>query len=281
MHGFKNHLQKQTQVAKCKEVLESWVLDAAKPLRDQVNVRVFVFDGAHILHHGHVALSEAATELSERLEATRKEPSSPLFRPGEDGSSKAQLPSSLSSSSFHSSSRAAVFVAHGIGAWIVKELLNLLSSKGEKHIDPTGIIFLDVPNTLIHQATPDLRADYFLLEYLRELSRVFKLNAQEARIRNLRGKLSEVDNAFQKLTDSRYGECESINEDDMDGDTFNMKIWCENVWMSTPSSKKVKLLIFVLSFRAPLCSLFPGLTWHGDILPTDGQLILMWQAVKG
>ncbi|KAI1765074.1 hypothetical protein GGR53DRAFT_530020 [Hypoxylon sp. FL1150] len=249
VHGFKGHSDKPTQVTKCRELLESWVLDAAKPIRAQVNIRIFVFDGAHILHHGHVALSEAAAELSERLEATRRGYSSPVFCPRvEDGNSEAEILSS-SSSVRSLSSRASVFIAHGIGTWIVKELLNLLNSKGGTHIDPTGLIFLDVPNTLVHQASPDLRADYFLLEYLRELSRVFKLNAQDARIRNLRAKLSEVDHAFQKLTESRYGECESIEESEADDCTFNMKMWCEDVWMSTPASNK--------TFLQYMGSLFP------------------------
>ncbi|KAI4862587.1 hypothetical protein F4820DRAFT_460149 [Hypoxylon rubiginosum] len=166
VHGFKNPLEKRTQAAKCRKVLESWILDAAKPIRDRVNVRLFVFDSAHILHHGHHALSEAVTELSKRLEATSKEPSSPLSQRTEEESLEA-------SSSSSSPSRAAVFVAHGIGAWI---------------------------------SPLDLRADYFLLEYLRELSRIFRLDGEEARIRNLRDKLLDVDHAFRKLTDARYGE---------------------------------------------------------------------------
>lgn len=223
-------------------MLESWILDAAKPIRDRVNVRLFVFDSAHILHHGHHALSEAVTELSKRLEATSKEPSSPLSQRTEEESLEA-------SSSSSSPSRAAVFVAHGIGAWIVKDLLHLLS-KGQNQIDPTGLIFLDVPNDLLHQSPLDLRADYFLLEYLRELSRIFRLDGEEARIRNLRDKLLDVDHAFRKLTDARYGECESIDESDVESCTFSMKMWCENVWMSpqpTSESKKVSLLEFCRS----------------------------------
>ncbi|XXH05433.1 hypothetical protein Hte_011860 [Hypoxylon texense] len=229
VHGFKNPLEKRTQAAKCRRVLESWILDAAKPIRNLVNVRIFVFDSAHILHHGHVALLETVTELSKRLEATTKEPTSPLSQRTEN------FPEAVFSSS--SPSRAAVFVAHGIGAWVVKALLHVLS-KSQTQIDPTGLIFLDVPNDLLRQSPLDLRADHFLLEYLRELSKIFKLDGDESRIRNLRDKLSEVDHAFRKLTDSRYGECESIDDSDVQSCTFNMKMWCENVWMSPQESKK-------------------------------------------
>ncbi|KAI1774537.1 hypothetical protein F4818DRAFT_452084 [Hypoxylon cercidicola] len=223
VHGFQNPLEKRTQAAKCRQVLESCVLDAARPIRDRVNIRIFVFDGAHILHHGNVALSEAVTDLTTRLEATSKEPSSPLFHRTEEGSLETSSPSSPS--------RAAVFVAHGIGAWIVKDLLHLLN-KGQTQIDPTGLIFLDVPNTLLQQTPLDLLADYFLLEYLHLLSTIFKLDGEEARIRDLRDKLLEVDHAFRKMTDARYGECESIDERDVDNCTFSMKMWCEDVWMS-------------------------------------------------
>ncbi|OTA60687.1 hypothetical protein K449DRAFT_435081 [Hypoxylon sp. EC38] len=166
LHSFKNNLGKREQATKCREVLKSQVLNLAKPIQDLVNVRVFVFDSAHILHHRHVALSEAVTELSKRIEATSKEPSSPLFRQeGEDGGFD---PGSLSSS------QAAVFVAHGLGTSL------------------------------------DLRIGHFLLEYFRELSTLFRRHGEDA-------KLSEINVVFRRLTDSRYGKCEAINEGDVGG----------------------------------------------------------------
>ncbi|KAI0178981.1 hypothetical protein GGR52DRAFT_283820 [Hypoxylon sp. FL1284] len=225
VHGFKIPPEKRTKAARCREALESWVLDAAEPMKTQVNVRVFVYDSAHIFHHGHIAFSEVVANLSKRLEATCAEPFSPLSR--QRGAN-----SPTASSSTCSPSRAAIFIAHGIGAWVVKSLLG----RSTNQIDPTGLIFLDVLDTPPHQTPLDLPAENFLVEYLRKVSTVFKLHGEEVRIIGLRDKLLEVDHAFQRLADTRYGPCTSINEADTGRCTYSMKMWCENVWMSARST---------------------------------------------
>ncbi|KAI1459932.1 hypothetical protein F4805DRAFT_455318 [Annulohypoxylon moriforme] len=161
VHGFKSCLGSKSRSVECRRILESWVLDEIKSINNRVNVRTFSFDSEHILHNGRSALHEYALELSNSLEAT-SDSSSPLF-------------CSLANGDRGRSSRAAIFVAHGIGMWVVKELLTIIRTQ-ENRIDPTGLFFFDIPEALVApNPIVNISSRPVISQYLHEFSKIFKM----------------------------------------------------------------------------------------------------------
>ena len=96
-----------TAVVECQRILKDWVSSEIATIGDIVNVRMFSFDSEHVLHNGRSALHQAALELYGRFALT-EDPTSPLF-------------CSVTNEDDHRSSGAAIFIAHGMGVWLVKE----------------------------------------------------------------------------------------------------------------------------------------------------------------
>ncbi|KAI2783804.1 hypothetical protein F4815DRAFT_442059 [Daldinia loculata] len=218
VHGFKTRSDDQKRLAKFKNLLENWVTVATNPIRNHVNVRTFAFDGAYVLHNGRHGLSETTIELSQKFAVTSEDSSSPLFHPGATEDSRDRVP------------RAAVFVAHGLGTWVVKDFL-VLFREASNRIDPTGLIFLDAPEMPPNMTPVDVRSESAVSQYLYELTEVYKLQALPIKIHELQEKLRVIDMNFRLLTNSRYGVCEEIKDAYGDRDVYTMKMWCDNVWM--------------------------------------------------
>ncbi|KAI1137273.1 hypothetical protein F5Y05DRAFT_419720 [Hypoxylon sp. FL0543] len=227
VHGFNS---KGKRCAECRRLLKSWVIQATEPIRDWVNVRIFPFDGAHILHTGHSELLNTTEKLSGRLLATGKDPSSPLF-------------CSVGDKDRIRSSRAVVFVAHGMGAWVVKEFLNLHNRK-HKPIDPTGLLFFDTPESTGPLKSNEVPPESILLQYLTEFSNVFKLKPDRKRLLSLQSELHKTNVEFRELVLARYGKSVEVKEDNVERFTYTLNLWTDNIWMSsTPLLKFSKINI--------------------------------------
>ncbi|KAI1475423.1 hypothetical protein F4774DRAFT_413844 [Daldinia eschscholtzii] len=234
VHGFKLHSDDPKHLYKFKNILENWIKIATDPIRDRVNVRTFAFDGDHVLHNGKNGLSDATIELSKKFAATSEDPSSPLFRPRVDDKA----------------SRAAVFIAHGLGTWVVKDFL-VLFRKASNRVDPTGLVFLDALETPPDMTPVDVRSSSAVSRYLFELADIYKTQAM-LKINELQEKLRIIDMNFRLLTNSRYGVCKEAKDMNEDRNLYTMKMWCNNVWMSsnprlTIESSMVKS--FIRGFR--------------------------------
>ncbi|OTB05720.1 hypothetical protein M426DRAFT_260201 [Hypoxylon sp. CI-4A] len=208
---------------RCQQLLETWVRATTSSIRDWANVRTFSFDGAQLVQNGAFGLSQATIELSRRLTATAEDPSSPLFYVDGDQSRRRQA------------SRAIVFIAHGFGTWVVKDLLALRST-ADNRIDPSGLVFLDVPDSLDTPTPVHVPREYDIQRYFREFSEVFKLNFAQLSRSDLLHKLWKVDTSFHALVGDQYGKCEEIEEEDGENYTYTMKVWCDSIWMSTWTS---------------------------------------------
>ncbi|KAI0149699.1 hypothetical protein F4776DRAFT_659599 [Hypoxylon sp. NC0597] len=215
VHGFNS---KGTRPAKCRRLLKSWITLATEPIRDWVNVRIFPFDGLHILHTGPPELSKVTQILSDRLKATSKDPSSPLFR-------------SVRNEDHNRSSRAAIFIAHGMGSWIVKDLLRL-RSKANNPIDPTGLLFFDTPESTRFLKPNDVPSEVIVLQYLHEFSEMFKMKPEQHKLPLLQSKFHEIDVGFRELVLARYGKIVEVKEDGIDRFTYTLNLWTDNIWMS-------------------------------------------------
>ncbi|KAI1100533.1 hypothetical protein F4804DRAFT_348507 [Jackrogersella minutella] len=214
VHGFKTVGRNQSRSVECRQILKSWVTQEAKRICNWVNVRSFGFDSAHVLHNGNSAISEAAIDLCNGLAVT-KDPSSPLFcsdRNRDRGRS----------------SRAAIFVAHGIGTWIVKEVLILLKNEVNR-IDPTGLFFFDIPAT----SPVDVPPHSAFLWYLHDYSEIFKMQLEQEKMFRLQSKLHHIDSKFQSLATTLYGKCEQIRQDNTGSFSYTAITICGNIWMSS------------------------------------------------
>ncbi|KAI0845647.1 hypothetical protein F5Y00DRAFT_272705 [Daldinia vernicosa] len=218
VHGFKTRSDDQKRLAKFKHLLENWVTVATDPIRNHVNVRTFEFDGAYVLHNGRHGLSQTTIELSQQFAVTSEDSFSPLFRRRTTEGSRNRVP------------RAAVFVAHGLGTWVVKDFL-VLFREASNRVDPTGLVFLDAPEMPPHMTPVDVRSESAVSQYLYDLTEIYKLQALPLKIHELQEKLRVIDMNFRQLTNLRYGVCEEIKDADADRDEYTMKMWYDNVWM--------------------------------------------------
>ncbi|KAK6949574.1 hypothetical protein Daesc_009657 [Daldinia eschscholtzii] len=227
----------------------NWIKIATDPIRDRVNVRTFAFDGDHVLHNGKHGLSEATIELSRKFAATSEDLSSPLFRSRADDKA----------------SRAAVFIAHGLGTWVVKDFL-VLFRKASNRVDPTGLVFLDAPETPPNMTPVDVRSSSAVSRYLFELADIYKTQVMPLKVNELQDKLRVIDMNFRLLTNSRYGVCEEAKELHEDRIVYTMKMWYDNIWMSsTPrlTIESVSLFTFHLfCLHNPSFLPFPSLSLH-------------------
>lgn len=227
-------------------MLENWVTVATNPIRNHVNVRTFAFDGAYVLHNGRHGLSETTIELSQKFAVTSEDSSSPLFHPGATEDSRDRVP------------RAAVFVAHGLGTWVVKDFL-VLFREASNRIDPTGLIFLDAPEMPPNMTPVDVRSESAVSQYLYELTEVYKLQALPIKIHELQEKLRVIDMNFRLLTNSRYGVCEEIKDAYGDRDVYTMKMWCDNVWMCSNPPLTTDSVSLLTLFVTPYFLVHPNI----------------------
>ncbi|KAI0106911.1 hypothetical protein F4814DRAFT_452124 [Daldinia grandis] len=218
VHGFKTRSDDQKRLTKFKNLLETWVTAATNSIRNHVNVRTFAFDGTHVIHNGRHGLSETTIELSQKFAVTSEDRFSPLFLPGAKEGNRNRVP------------RAAVFVAHGLGTWVVKDFL-MLFREASNRVDPTGLIFLDAPEMPANMTPIDVRSEPVISQYLYELTEIYKLQALPLKIHELQEKLRMIDMNFRLMTGSRYGICEEIKDAHEDCDVYTMKMWCDSVWM--------------------------------------------------
>ncbi|KAI1207070.1 uncharacterized protein F4807DRAFT_469812 [Annulohypoxylon truncatum] len=219
VHGFKSCSGSKSRSPECRRILKSWVANEIKPIRNCVNVRTFSFDSAHILHNGRSALHESTLELSNSIAATQ-DPTSPLF-------------CSTSNGDHGRSSRAAIFIAHGMGIWVVKELLTLISSQVNR-IDPTGLFFFDIPEALMApNPVVNISTRLVISPYLHEFSETFKIELNQAKLPGLQAKIEDIDVNFQNLAMARYGRCEAIGGQNSVGTSYTTRAMCHNIWMSS------------------------------------------------
>ncbi|KAI1378870.1 hypothetical protein F4677DRAFT_443352 [Hypoxylon crocopeplum] len=221
VHGFKTHTNQLTRPAKCREILETWIKLATNPLRDWVNVRTFAIDSAHILHNGQAALSAATIELARCLTVIQQDQQSPLFHLRAEFSHPRNHPS-----------RAVVFIAHGIGTWVVKDFLISLRRSGRR-LDPAGLIFLDGPEFLPSLTPVDALTGPVLLRYLQKLSDTFDLGIKLSRPHDLISELRDIDHNFKTLTSICYGPCEELGDSDDSRISYSLKLWFDHIWMSS------------------------------------------------
>ncbi|KAI8964572.1 hypothetical protein F5Y11DRAFT_363591 [Daldinia sp. FL1419] len=232
VHGFKVSFDDQKRLSKFRNVLEQWIISATETVRDRVNVRTFAFDGAHVLYNGHNGISDAIIEFAKQLAVTSVDLDSPLFcRTVKKGIDRER--------ERNRASRSVVFIAHGLGIWVVKELL-VLYRNSENCYNPTGLIFLDVPELTSNTTPIDMQTESAISQYLYELAEIYKIQAMPFKIRELQSTLLLTDASFKLLSDSRYGKCETLKGNEGDRDIFIMKMWCDSIWMSSNPRLKIE-----------------------------------------
>ncbi|KAH9988288.1 hypothetical protein F4779DRAFT_277496 [Xylariaceae sp. FL0662B] len=250
VHAFSSGPNTPSRQLDCRHILESWVIRATAAIQSRVHVRVFASDGPHILSAGPGALAHAAKALLRAIRAMSVEPTSPLFHPGGKGT---PYPS-----------RAAVFVAHGLGIWVLKDALRRLDESGEWFV-PARLVFADMPPLQLQQQTPvDPYADDApLVEYLREMCAFFHLpagrkSALRKELGDLRDNLLEIDGHFRALAVDQYGECEEYNESEHGRNTFTLFLHCASIWMS----KRAFLKSAIKAFFRRIADFFTGKDKH-------------------
>ncbi|KAI2463173.1 hypothetical protein F4781DRAFT_440843 [Annulohypoxylon bovei var. microspora] len=219
VHGFKSCSEKKSRSTECRRILQSWVVDEIKPISKFVNVRTFDFDSAHILHNGGPSLYRTALELSTSITAT-KDPTSPLFCSNRNGT-RGRSP------------RAAIFITHGIGCWIVKALLDLRDSQANR-IDPTGLFFFDIPEALVApNPIVNISTRPVVSQYLHEFSNTFKIELKQQKVPELRSKIEEINVKFHNLATARYGRCEELRGRNSRDTSYTTRSMARNIWMSS------------------------------------------------
>ncbi|KAI1392940.1 uncharacterized protein F4822DRAFT_426141 [Hypoxylon trugodes] len=226
VHGLATHFKKSSQAAECQRILETWVIKATESIRNKVNVRTFTFDGAHVLHHGRFALSQATIELSRAIGLMKEEASSPMFISDPDNG-------------INNPPRVTIFIAHGIAAWVVKELLFLWRDPYNR-VDPKALIFLDVPEIRQPSTPIDLLSESVLASYLKDFSKTFRTPLKRSKIDDLTEKMGAIDTCFKDLTGKRPSPCEDIaevagvvgtTEGEKENSGYVVKLWCSGIWM--------------------------------------------------
>ncbi|KAI0881285.1 uncharacterized protein GGS22DRAFT_192373 [Annulohypoxylon maeteangense] len=219
VHGFKSCLGSKSRSTECRRILKSWITSEIEPISSCVNVRTFSFDSEHILHNGRTALYRSALELSDSLTAT-KDSTSPLF-------------CSTANGHHGRSSRAAIFIAHGMGMWVVKEALKIVSTQTNR-IDPTGLFSFDIPEALVApNPIVNISTRPVISQYLHEFSKTFKIEMNQEKLQGLQFKIEDIDANFHRLTTTLYGRCEEIRGQNSGDFSYTARSMCHNIWMSS------------------------------------------------
>ncbi|KAH9897553.1 hypothetical protein F4778DRAFT_240044 [Xylariomycetidae sp. FL2044] len=241
VHGFRKGPRTPEPYRLAREILEQWVKDAVAPIQPRANARVFAFDMAQVLSQGNEALSAICDELRRDIESLCGEAGAALASPATEQSTTGGFHGPrdlvLRPKQHKFRPQSVVFVAHGTGAWVVKDALTRLHNAGHA-LDPAGLVFLDVPEPSGLQTPVDFKTEPEINAYLGQVSKVFQVDANVSVTAGLRTRIFEIDRDFRSLAGMRYGICERIDEKTARGDdagprfTYNLLLWEVNIWMS-------------------------------------------------
>jgi len=214
VHPFK-------RVSRYSSILENWVWGS---VHGNLISRSFSFDGQDMLNEGQRGLEKVSGKLKQRIQQLRREETSPLF----------QLPilspdflptnaTSLRESDKEEPVSSVIFIAHSLGAWVVKDALAYWNS-GNLAFDPAGVIFVDTPASYGEAAYSS---------YFEEISQKLSLkpaNSQQLSDAELplRKHFNQIDDNFLKFKGSQYIQGK-INQVEID-----VKFQYLGIWLSTP-----------------------------------------------
>ncbi|KAI1334502.1 hypothetical protein F5Y15DRAFT_287483 [Xylariaceae sp. FL0016] len=258
VHGFESCDPKAPPGFKrCKDILTSWVMNSTNSdsMRDRVNLRVFAFDMCRVLYEGPEVLKELVEDLCSQIAMIRThEPQSPIamrfpLSPRDDRGNDSRFPV-----------RGVIFVAHGLGAWILKAALCHLSAK-QPSLGPQAMIFVDVgfDATSTLPSPVHVRDSRTMKRYLDGLARTFGLSIERYTRGGLQRWLNEIDCHFRDLTDQEFDTPKRLEVAVSNHDDYDLILWCQNMWMSKnrvlPYSKssfdRMFELLSILSHGAP------------------------------
>jgi len=180
-------------------ILEHWVEESVAASTPGTISRVFTFDLVDAFVQG--GLLKISMRLLERIKKLCDDTSSPLYQPTipANNSESALITPNVSEARYKPQS--IVFVAHSIGAWVVKNALAYWNS-GNIAFDPSGIVFVDHPEKILETSEYP--------GYLKNLSHAFGvkfprtqfLTSQEGA--DFYKQLGTIDENFEKFKDSSY-----------------------------------------------------------------------------
>ncbi|KAH8666515.1 hypothetical protein BX600DRAFT_435917 [Xylariales sp. PMI_506] len=160
VHGFR-----RSEFRDCQVTIENLVASESKKSIWPVRSRVFSFDLSAVLHGGLDSLMKESQKLRRHLlqlyETSRSPSSSDFIKPAMVEGSEILN---------RDSSRRLLFITHGLGSWIVEEVLAAKSSR-DIGFRCMGIIHID---RLDRSASSISEASY--LEYLQDIRRIFNIS---------------------------------------------------------------------------------------------------------
>lgn len=136
VHGFAG-----SRFSRQRESLEQWVEVAAEQSSTAVTVHVVRFDASLMTSKGAQTLHHHSWGLREYLNQLMNEAADRLLEDN-DGNNPANIYNTTSLMRPLPTTKRLLFIAHGLGSWIVKDVLASESS-GNIAFVPTGVIFVD------------------------------------------------------------------------------------------------------------------------------------------
>lgn len=188
-------------------VLESWAREANNKFGDLFNIRVFSFDIYDVFEYGPQRLERTSQTLQYNIQRLRENNNSPLYsRSGDEPS-----PKSSGRAGFEQKPSSFIFVAHSLGAWVVKSLGSLP--------EMLGCIFVDA------RVSPST-GDYD--QYTFDLAKLVALKSgKEVLLKSISEYLKQIDNSVSAnrvqhpaKTSSR-GNLSQV----LEGETVPFAIW--------------------------------------------------------
>lgn len=213
-------------------VLEEWSKNSTHTIPHSTT-RAFSFNLHEILIEGRKGLEKVSRRLQKNIkQLAPKLPLSPEDVKGPTtGETLPHKPPSI------------IFIAHSIGAWVVKDTLAYWTS-GNIPFDTTGVIFVDAPDVI--SATEHLYSNY--LDSVSQKFSTSRLQYPAVRQPSTLNYLCDIDVNFKKFENSAYIQT-AANESHPSLGSKSLPVRYLNIWIS-----EVPLLDQVLIEKLPFLS---------------------------
>ncbi|KAJ0120723.1 uncharacterized protein J7T55_015455 [Diaporthe amygdali] len=228
------------------DAMESWAQNASKRLQTRFNIRAYSFDVYEVFESGPKRLQTLIAHLQNKVNELDWDEESPLhYRRSEIKVQRSSKSAMASRDVKGKKSPKIVFVAHSLGAWVVKGLSPSLSGAA-------CLVILDA-------RASSANGDY--MQYLFKLTELFAVQSiKPARLEELRRFLQETDNTFN---DKELG-VQNLATGDQTKSPFQFRIRHESIWISgdvsSPASpsKKPRRLSKTINIGSSLRGIIPG-----------------------